>query len=130
VFNRMASGLIAASASCRLRRLHLHDLKVAHLLARVCQFSFLRYQVHHWRSVFDDFHHAISIGFGRRQRRRLGSGSFATADGSLQFTDLNSLSFTVAVTPLPDALPLFATGLGVLALLGWRRKRTARSVAV
>jgi hypothetical protein len=29
-------------------------------------------------------------------------------------------------TPLPDALPLFATGLGALGLLGWRRKRKAR----
>jgi hypothetical protein len=26
-------------------------------------------------------------------------------------------------TPLPAALPLFATGLGVMGLLGWRRKR-------
>jgi hypothetical protein len=26
-------------------------------------------------------------------------------------------------TPLPAALPLFASGLGVMALLGWRRKR-------
>src|SRR5262249_45205985 len=26
-------------------------------------------------------------------------------------------------TPLPTALPLFATGLGALGLLGWRRKR-------
>jgi hypothetical protein len=32
-------------------------------------------------------------------------------------------------TPLPAALPLFATGLGALALLGWRRKRVARSIA-
>jgi hypothetical protein len=27
--------------------------------------------------------------------------------------------------PLPAALPLFATGLGALGLLGWRRKKTA-----
>ena len=31
-------------------------------------------------------------------------------------------------TPLPAALPLFATGLGALGLLGWRRKRKAAAV--
>ena len=31
-------------------------------------------------------------------------------------------------TPLPAALPLFATGLGALGLLGWRRKRKALAV--
>jgi hypothetical protein len=30
--------------------------------------------------------------------------------------------------PLPATLPLFATGLGGLGLLGWRRKRKARAV--
>ena len=29
----------------------------------------------------------------------------------------------VGTTPLPAALPLFATGLGAMGLLGWRRKR-------
>jgi hypothetical protein len=29
------------------------------------------------------------------------------------------------ITPVPAALPLFATGLGGLGLLGWRRKRKA-----
>jgi hypothetical protein len=32
---------------------------------------------------------------------------------------------TAAATPLPAALPLFATGLGALGLFGWRRKRKA-----
>lgn len=34
-----------------------------------------------------------------------------------------------AVTPLPAALPLFATGLVALGLLGWRRKRKAAAMA-
>ena len=38
--------------------------------------------------------------------------------------------FTVATTPLPAALPLFAAGLGAMGLLGWRRKRKAAAVAV
>ena len=32
---------------------------------------------------------------------------------------------TITVTPLPAALPLFATGLGALGLIGWRRKKKA-----
>jgi hypothetical protein len=32
---------------------------------------------------------------------------------------------TFTPTPLPATLPLFATGLGALGLLGWRRKREA-----
>jgi hypothetical protein len=62
-----------------------------------------------------------------------GGGSFATAgsDGDLQFTGSDSLTFTATVntTPLPAALPLFATGLGTLGLLGWRRKRKAAASA-
>jgi hypothetical protein len=34
-----------------------------------------------------------------------------------------------SVTPIPAALPLFASGLGGLGLLGWHRKRTAASAA-
>ena len=33
----------------------------------------------------------------------------------------------VSQTPLPAALPLFATGLGAFGLLGWRRKRKAQA---
>ena len=36
---------------------------------------------------------------------------------------------TVDTTPLPAALPLFATGLGAFGLLGWRRKRKAQAAA-
>jgi hypothetical protein len=36
-------------------------------------------------------------------------------------------SFTVDVVPVPAAFPLFATGLGGLGLLGWRRKRKAQA---
>ncbi len=35
----------------------------------------------------------------------------------------------VSATPLPATLPLFATGLGALSLLGWRRKRKAAAIA-
>ena len=34
-----------------------------------------------------------------------------------------------AETPLPAALPLFATGLGALGLFGWRRKRKNTGLA-
>ena len=41
--------------------------------------------------------------------------------------DPGSWSGPVTVTPLPAALPLFATGLGGLGLLGWRKKRKAQA---
>jgi len=36
---------------------------------------------------------------------------------------IGSWEVSIHPTPLPAALPLFATGLGALGLLGWRRKR-------
>jgi hypothetical protein len=35
----------------------------------------------------------------------------------------------LSTVPLPAALPLFASGLGALGLLGWRRKRKAAALA-
>src|SRR5262249_36840902 len=40
---------------------------------------------------------------------------------------VSALDYTIdppVVTPIPAALPLFASGLGALGLLGWRRKRS------
>ena len=43
--------------------------------------------------------------------------------------DIYNNGGTVAVTPLPAALPLFATGLGAMGLFGWRRKRKPQAAA-
>jgi hypothetical protein len=46
--------------------------------------------------------------------------------GTALWSSLASDSSTIGdagATPLPAALPLFASGLGALGLLGWRRKR-------
>jgi hypothetical protein len=62
------------------------------------------------------------------------SSGFRIVDGSYDATnnfrpdqfasgDLSPTSVTVSETPLPSALPLFASGLGALGLLGWRKKR-------
>ena len=54
----------------------------------------------------------------------IGPGTF-----DLWFADVNGLpavlEATSTVVPLPGALPLFATGLVGLVLLGWRRKKAA-----
>jgi hypothetical protein len=57
-----------------------------------------------------------------------GMGVWCTGVGT---TSCNSDGGAASVwtTPLPAALPLFATGIGGLGLLGWRRKRKARAAA-
>jgi hypothetical protein len=50
------------------------------------------------------------------------------------FTNLSTpnqyiTNIDIAAVPLPAALPLFATGIGGLGMLGWRRKRRAQAVA-
>jgi len=51
-----------------------------------------------------------------------------TTDGRTLNTGFTAISVqTSSETPLPAALPLFATGLGALGLLRWRRKRKAKA---
>lgn len=49
-----------------------------------------------------------------------GDSSFAHGRWASNVAEIDVLD---ATTPLPAALPLFASGLGALGLLGWRRKR-------
>jgi len=60
----------------------------------------------------------------------IGSGRVAGLTNNIGGVSIavTNLVFT-AETPLPAALPLFATGLGALGLLGWRRKRKAAALA-
>jgi hypothetical protein len=55
-----------------------------------------------------------------------GSSGYPDNTGSLLISvEANSLT----TTPLPAALPLFATGLGAMGFFGWRRKRKATALA-
>jgi uncharacterized protein (TIGR03118 family) len=63
-----------------------------------------------------------------------GSGGSNGSPNTLFFTDgingeADGLFGAITPTPLPTALPLFATGLGAIGLLGWRRKRKAEALA-
>jgi hypothetical protein len=75
---------------------------------------------------------------------RLGTASFGTvavfgdiAIDDLRITlgtqgssdNLDNIVLNAAAVPLPAALPLFATGLGALGLLGWRKKRKNAALA-
>lgn len=65
---------------------------------------------------------------------------FAFVDPTFSIDDPNSGAYSLlfsegfggaslVATPLPAALPLFGTGLGVIGLLGWRKKRKAALAA-
>jgi hypothetical protein len=53
------------------------------------------------------------------------SGTWCIGIGEACLADFgnNGVWSLNATTPLPSALPLFASGLGALGLLGWRRKK-------
>ena len=68
------------------------------------------------------FAHALSFQFTLTTAQTI---SFYISDNNL-IDNVGGISLDVSAVPLPAALPLFATGLGALGLLGWRRKRKAK----
>ena len=68
-----------------------------------------------------------SLGFGFLNF----DAGLSNSAGILTQASGGGLTFTLVpeVVPLPAALPLFATGLGALGLLGWRRKKKAAALA-
>jgi hypothetical protein len=58
------------------------------------------------------------------------SGFFVQSTGSKTvYLPSAATEYDIVVTPLPAALPLFATGLGALGVFSWRRKRKGAAVA-
>jgi hypothetical protein len=75
-----------------------------------------------------------NIGFsgtkGTEDVTSLSLTSYSFIDTANYMLDTNgSLTYELAPTPLPAALPLFAAGLGALGLFGWRKKRKQRDVS-
>ena len=82
-----------------------------------------------------DFKGTIPIDIGSNTGAALwalifGNGGNGGNPNTLYFADgingeVDGLIGAIQVTPIPAALPLFATGLAGLGLLGWRRKKAA-----
>jgi hypothetical protein len=77
-------------------------------------------------AFFDNNLINVDLGTGPNDVQILFSETMGSSVGQ-------GFSFDYAIgsvaTPLPSTLPFFATGLGGLGLLGWRRKRKARALA-
>ena len=60
---------------------------------------------------------------------RIINGGTGNSGGQISGVSINQVTPQVTALPLPASLPLFAAGLGVLGLLGQRRKRKATATA-
>ena len=78
------------------------------------------YQVHMLASVSADYDHTAVAEV---------DPYFGVPDGYTLYISDGIGNAPASATPLPAALPLFASGLGALGLLGWRRKRKAAAIA-
>ncbi len=107
----------------------------------VGNFSYVDSGINAFNPTTGAFLGSIPIDVGSNTPGGLWSLMFGT--GSASGGDPNTLYFTDGIngeadglfgaiqaeTPLPAALPLFATGLGALGLFGWRRKRKSAIAA-
>jgi hypothetical protein len=81
--------------------------------------------------LFIDISHGVQAGISMQAALEPSPYSFAAAYSQSAYAGSGGVwsEGSPAVTPLPAALPLFATGLGVMGLLGWRRKRKAAAIS-
>jgi hypothetical protein len=78
-------------------------------------------------SVFQSYNLATALAL-TTGTPNVAADTYTTSAGNLVFGDITALNFEATVTPLPAALPLFAGGLGLMALIANRRKRKATAI--
>ena len=81
-------------------------------------------EVSHFFIPYHTFSSSISV-VAATNTAPAGTAAAWNMDRSVADTTTNTMFavFTPTAVPVPTALPLFASGLGVIGLLGWRRKR-------
>ena len=67
----------------------------------------------------------VEIGLSLSGVQLADAGVQTSSDNNDQGENNNDQGNNLSQVPLPATLPLFATGLGALGLLGWRRKKAA-----